>query len=92
MRWPSLAFLALPAFGRASQISFQLPAKNASDIGSVQAEQKHNILTVEEFVELERPGVGVANFKGDLVLVPVSKFSIEERQYVHGGRFKHIPI
>ena len=76
-----MVFLAFPAVGIASQTPFQLPTGNASKADS--AKHKSNVLTVEEYAELSRPGVGVANEIGDLVLVPVSKFSVEERRYVH---------
>ena len=87
MKWYSLAFLLFPAVGLASQILFQLPTKNASKVDS--AKHGSNVLSIEEFTELSRPGVGVANEIGDLVLVSVSKFSVEERQYVHSFRHKY---
>ncbi|KAI0057861.1 alpha/beta-hydrolase [Artomyces pyxidatus] len=36
--------------------------------------------TPKDLIELERPGAGVANAAGDLVLVPVSKYSFEEKK------------
>ena len=81
MKW-SLAFLALPIVVLADQVPFQLVTESASDAEYTYTNLRHKskILTVEEFIEVSRPGAGVANDKGDLVLVPVSKYSMEERK------------
>jgi hypothetical protein len=44
-------------------------------------EGKH-ILSPKNMLELPRPGAGTVNEAGDLVLVPVSKYSFEESKYV----------
>ncbi|KAG5638713.1 hypothetical protein H0H81_010695 [Sphagnurus paluster] len=38
------------------------------------------IFSPKNLIELKRPGVGVANDAGDLVLVPVSEYSLEEKK------------
>jgi hypothetical protein len=40
-----------------------------------------NVFTPHDLVGLARPGTGVANDLGDLVLVPVSKWSFEEKKF-----------
>ena len=78
MRWSLALFsLAVAGHGLAGQIPFQVE----NTLASTDDLEKSKILTVEEFVEISRPGVGVANDAGDLVLVPVSKYSIAERKY-----------
>ena len=39
-----------------------------------------NLFTPKDLVELIRPGTGLANPAGDLVLVPASKYSIGEKK------------
>uniref|UniRef100_A0A0W0FUP7 Dipeptidyl-peptidase V n=1 Tax=Moniliophthora roreri TaxID=221103 RepID=A0A0W0FUP7_MONRR len=39
-----------------------------------------DVFTPKDLVELARPGAGVANQAGDLVLIPLSKYSFEEKQ------------
>jgi hypothetical protein len=41
-----------------------------------------NILSPRELIELERPGHGVANPSGDLLLISTSKYSLEKKKYV----------
>jgi hypothetical protein len=36
--------------------------------------------TPQDLVELPRPGAGVANVAGDLVLVPISKYSFADKK------------
>jgi len=40
----------------------------------------NDTFTPQDLVELTRPGAGVANAAGDLVLVPVSKYSFAEKK------------
>jgi len=40
-----------------------------------------DVFTPKDLIELSRPGAGVANVPGDLILVPVSKYSFEEKKY-----------
>ena len=41
-----------------------------------------NIFSPRDLIELERPGDGVANPSGDLLLVSVSKYSLKDKKYV----------
>ena len=77
---------SLPLLGLAAQIPFQTHWQ-----GSDHAMQKKHeyafkdspdIFTPKDLVELARPGTGVANNAGDLVLVPVSKYSFEHKKCV----------
>lgn len=45
-------------------------------------EEGSDVFTPKDLVELSRPGAGVANIPGDLILVPVSRFSFEDKKYV----------
>lgn len=40
-----------------------------------------NVLTPKEMLELPRPGAGAVNEAEDLILVPVSQYSFEEKKY-----------
>jgi hypothetical protein len=44
-----------------------------------------DVFSPKDLVELARPGTGVANDAGDLVLVPISKYSIEHKKSEHLG-------
>jgi hypothetical protein len=41
-----------------------------------------DVFTPKDLIELARPGSGVANEGGDLVLIPVSKYSFEGKKWV----------
>lgn len=42
--------------------------------------EDHDLLSPKDMLELARVGTGTANTEGDLVLVPVSKYSFEENK------------
>lgn len=67
-------------------IPFQVPADNVMVAHGTKAtfrfKEGSDLFTPKDFVELSRPGSGVANVPGDLVLVPVSKYSFEKKKYV----------
>ena len=78
MRFPSLLSLA-------SQIPLQnhlYPAKGGIQAkGEFVLKEGATVFTPKDLVELPRPGEGVANDAGDLVLVPVSKYT-ERKKFV----------
>lgn len=39
-----------------------------------------DVFSPKDLIELERPGAGVANVPGDLVLVSVAKYSFSEKK------------
>ena len=39
-----------------------------------------DIMSPKDMIELQRPGQGVANLAGELVLVPTSKYSFSEKK------------
>ena len=41
-----------------------------------------DIFSPKDLVQLARPGTGAANPPGDLLIVPVSKYSLEEKKCV----------
>ena len=88
MLWTLL--IALPSLICAlpdTQIPFHIPADNIMVAHGSKAtfrfKEGSDVFTPKDLVELSRPGPGVANVPGDLILVPVSKYSFEEKKYVH---------
>ena len=85
MLWTLL--IALPSLVCAlsdTQIPFHIPADNSMAArGAKDAfkfKEGSDVFTPKDLVELSRPGPGVANVPGDLVLVPVSKYSFEDKK------------
>ena len=88
MLWVTL--IALPSLVCAipnAQLSFHNPADNLMVAHDTTAtfmfKDGSGVFTPKDLVELSRPGPGVANVPGDLVLVPVSKYSFENKKCVH---------
>lgn len=69
-----------------TQTQFHSPAENVmAASGSKQAfkfKDGSHVFTPKDLVELSRPGPGAANTPGDLILVPVSKYSFADKKYV----------
>jgi len=67
-------------------IPFQVPADNVMVAHGIKAafrfKEGSDLFTPKDLVELSRPGPGVANVPGDLILVPVSRYSFEDKKYV----------
>jgi len=85
MLWTLL--IALPSLVCAlsnTQIPFHIPADNSMvSHGAKDAfrfKEGSDVFTPKDLVELSRPGPGVANVPGDLILVPVSKYSFEDKK------------
>ncbi|KAJ7505197.1 Alpha/Beta hydrolase protein [Mycena galericulata] len=76
MRLP-FSLLGFPALQTVLQSERQTLARNASNFEFVEAA---NVFSPINLVELGRPGTGIANEVGDLVLIPYSKFSLEEKK------------
>ncbi|KAG5648332.1 hypothetical protein DXG03_004904 [Asterophora parasitica] len=79
MRFP-LTFLGLTA-----QIPFQSspPPPTSNEMSTVQDfnfRQGPDVFSPKDLIELRRPGAGVANDAGDLVLVPVSEYSLKDKK------------
>ena len=92
MLWTLLiALLSLTCALSDTQIPFRKPADNNMVAHSINAtfkfEEGSDVFTPKDLVELSRPGPGVANVPGDLILVPVSKYSFEDKKCV--GVFHH---
>ena len=75
--------------GLAAQVPFQPPlpshpfgAMVVNSTNDFAFKEGPNILSPRELIELERPGNGVANPTGDLLLVSVSKYSFEKKKCV----------
>ena len=88
MLWVTL--IALPSLVCAipnAQLSFHNPADNLMVAHDTTAtfmfKDGSGVFTPKDLVELSRPGPGVANVPGDLVLVLVSKYSFENKKCVH---------
>ncbi|KZT35118.1 alpha/beta-hydrolase [Sistotremastrum suecicum HHB10207 ss-3] len=76
-----LLFHALVGLAAASQIPLQLPTmgKESPEL-EFKFREGPDIFTPKNLVELERPGAGVANPAENLALVPVSKYSFEDKE------------
>jgi hypothetical protein len=84
-----ILLIALPSLVCAlsdTQIPFHNPADNimaAHDTKpAFKFKEGSDVFTPKDLVELSRPGPGVANVPGDLILVPVSKYSFADKKYV----------
>jgi len=78
--WFPLAFLGLTA-----QIPFQIssPTPINEPMPAVQQfnfREGPDIFSPKDLVQLRRPGTGVANDAGDLVLIPVSEYSLKDKK------------
>lgn len=80
MWWfPQAAFLAFATQLRwTSTPTVNAPSYNMSKPFAFKA--GNDRFTPQDLVELPRPGAGVANAAGDLVLVPVSKYSFSDKK------------
>lgn len=74
----------LPLFGLAAQAPLQVPQQNTDAIMSTQETFKFktgkDVFSPQDLVELPRPGGGVPNDVGDMVLVPLSKYSFKDKE------------
>ena len=76
----------LPLLGLSVQRPFLPAPQNADNMGSVAPtstfalKEGADVFSPQDLITLARPGTGVANAPGDLVLVPVSKYSLEEKK------------
>ena len=90
MRWAALLLAAyLPCGLLAEQVPLQsLHSKTMSKptwkekATSFKWKEGDDVFSPKDLVGLGRPGAGVANVAGDLVLVSFSKYDFEERKYV----------
>lgn len=75
---------ALPLLGLAAQIPLQHPSHLATTMQQREFSWKEgsDIFSPLDLVQLARAGTGVANEPGDLVIVPVSKYSVEDKECV----------
>ena len=87
MLW--ILLIALPSLVCAlsdTQILFHKPADSSMTAHNIKATFKlkdgSDVFSPKDLVELSRPGPGVANVPGDLILVPVSKYSFEDKKCV----------
>ena len=78
---------SLSLFGLSAQLPFlQIFSPESGRIMSTRPEfsfkEGADVFTPKDLVGLARPGAGTANEAGDLVLVPVSRYSFEEKKSV----------
>lgn len=85
MRFP-LTLLGLIAQALAVQVPLQSvlrePNQNAMAQSNFAFKEASDIFSPKDLVGLGRPGTGVANPDGDLVMIPFSQYSFEEKQCV----------
>lgn len=91
MRWAHLFLtLVLPVLGSATQTHLQVDSvQQKSDMAlqnwknnDFEFKSGEDVFTPKDLVELPRPGTGAANDVGDLVLVPLSKYSFKDKKCV----------
>lgn len=79
-------FPRLPFFGLATQLPLLPSSPIVNSVQPMTLTKEFNfkggddVFTPKDLIELARPGTGLANPDGDLVLVPVSKYSFEEKK------------
>jgi hypothetical protein len=80
------AIMRIPALlGLAAQASFKIPQqqiRTMADANQFQFKEDSNVFSPKDLVELGRPGTAVANLAGDLMLVPFSKYSLQDKKCV----------
>jgi hypothetical protein len=79
MRFSIAAALGLAA----QQIPMQITQESAATRrlnASFAFKEGSDVFAPKDMLELPRPGQGVVNSAGDLVLIPVSTFSFEEKK------------
>ena len=90
MWFPSLG-LPISLLGLAAQVPLESPNNKSASHTAMTVAHNANDFTFKEgpdvfspkdLVELARPGNGVANPAGDLLVVSVSKYSLEQKKYV----------
>lgn len=85
MWFPSLG-LPISLLGLTAQVPLEPPkpttgaAMAANDVKDFTFKEGPNIFSPKDLVQLARPGNGVANPTGDLLLVSVSKYALEEKK------------
>jgi hypothetical protein len=96
MWFPKLG-LSAPLIGLAAQMPLQSssPPSHYAALSETaedfQFKQGPNVFSPYDMAELERPGIAVVNPIGDLLLVPVTKFSLENKTCVSSpGDCNHI--
>ena len=60
----------------------QIPAMASNQPDDFKWQEGADVFTPLDLVQLPRPGAGVANDAGDLVLVPVSQYSSQDKECV----------
>lgn len=89
--WFSGLGLPVSILGLAAQVPLEpRPAPAADMVASYGAAdfsftQGAELFSPIDLVRLARPGTGTANAAGDLLIVPVSKYSLEEKKCVCRG-------
>ena len=71
--------------GLAAQVPFRSEQPSEPTTMSLSAQdfsfkEGPDVFTPQDMLQLARPGTGVANDAGDLVIVPVSKYSFKEKK------------
>lgn len=86
MRFPeglSATVLGLAAQVPIEPISHPLATSMSPAAFNFSLKTDANIFSPKDLVELARPGTGVANSVGDLALIPVSTYSLQDKKCVH---------
>jgi hypothetical protein len=65
-----------------SQVPLSIDRAMSTPATEFKLEEGSDVFAPRDLIQLARPGAGVANAEGDLVLVSVSKYSFEDKKYV----------
>lgn len=82
MWFPSLG-VPISLLGLAAQVPLEPPSTSvmvASNVKDFSFKEGSDVFSPNDLVKLARPGSGVANPAGDLVLVSVSKYSVKDKK------------
>lgn len=72
--------LSVSILGLAAQVPLQIEQSAHASPLDFNLKEGPNIFSPKDLIQLARPGAGVANSEGDLMIVPVSKYSFNDKK------------
>lgn len=72
--------LSVSILGLAAQVPLQIEQPAPPGPLDFNFKEGPNIFSPKDLIQLARPGTGVANSEGDLLIVPVSKYSFDDKK------------
>ncbi|KAI0702288.1 Alpha/Beta hydrolase protein [Cytidiella melzeri] len=81
--WVPSTLLPVSLLGLAAQVPFQTPpTQSLNNTQDFAFKEGPNVFSPKDLIELERPGQGVANPAGDLLLISSNKYSLKDRKNI----------